>query len=169
MRVIYSLRFDVTKVIDELEIYSKHLDKFWNISLTRNMMALLDSGLYYIHGRDRSLRPIVVFTPEIALKIKANVQDAVVASHFVNNYILKYLLWEEKIETWSGIMDLSNLSFTSLPLAWIKDFIKAFMHTSHCRMHKGYMLNTTWGFRMVWKIVNIFSEVANAKLTVEGK
>ena len=92
MRVIYSLRFDVTKVIDELEIYSKHLDKFWNINLTRNMMTLLDSGLYYIHGRDRSLRPIVVFTPEIALKIKANVQDAVVASHFVNNYILKYLL-----------------------------------------------------------------------------
>lgn len=169
MRILTSTVFEYEKSVEEFMIYNQyHLD-YKSIILSENQKNLLNSGLFYTHGRDKCLRPITFFNPDVVVKINAELEDAIVVSHFVNQYIINYLMVTEKVENWVCVLDLSNLSFTALPKAWIIQFIKVFSHNYYGRAKKSYMLNTSLGCRMMWNIVKIFiDKVSISKLTVEG-
>ena len=133
------------------------------------MKDLLDSGLYYIHGRDRSLRPITFFSPAVVLVKQFDINDAIIASHFVDQYMINYLMTPEKVENWNWVLDLGNLSFNSLPKKWILDFIKAFSHHYYSRARCNYMLNSSFAVRAIWNIVKVFVDpVTKSKMIIEG-
>ena len=133
------------------------------------MVGLLDSGLYYMYGRDTSLRPLLVFSPKVILTLEIELDDAMLATHFVAQYIIDNLFKPGKIENWVHILDLANLSFTSMPKKWIISFIKNFNHHYYQRNRRMFLLNVGWGVRTMWNIVKIFvHNTTKQKLIFDG-
>ena len=147
MRILDACQLDIEAAVEELNFDHKWRVKTLPIFLSDSMKNLLQSGLYYAHGRDRSLRPITIFSPAVALNHKFGIKEAILASHFVDQYVIDFMLAPGKIENWIGILDLGNLSFSSLPKQWIIEFIKAFSHHYYARLRKTYMLNASFGVR----------------------
>ena len=169
LRILDSFDFDIEATVEEL-----NFDHKWRIStlpifLSDSMKNMLKSGLYYVHGRDRSLRPITVFSPVVVLSLEFEVKEAILATHFVDQYIIDFMLAPGKVENWIGILDLGNLSFSSLPKKWILEFIKAFSHHYYARLRRTYLLNSGFGVRWMWNIVKIFvDKTSKRKIIVEG-
>ena len=169
MRILDACHFDIEDTLEELNLDHKWRVNTLPIFLTEPMKNLLQSGVYYIHGRDRSLRPITVFSPAAVLDMEFEIKDAIFACHFVDQYIIDFMLAPEKVENWVGILDLGNLSFSSLPKQWILEFIKAFSHHYYARIRRTYLLNSSFGVRWMWNIVKIFVDnVSKSKIVVEG-
>ena len=133
MRILHSADYNNKKAEEELNLHYNWKLETLPIVLNNVMKDLLDSGLYYVHGRDKSLRPLNIFCPAVVLEKQFDINDAIAASHFVDQYIINYLMTPEKVENWSSILDLGKLSFNSLPKKWILDFIKAFSHHYYSR------------------------------------
>ena len=153
LRILDAWDLDIKKAVEEF-----NFDHEWRVNtlpifLTDQMKKLLESGLYYVHGRDRSLRPISIFSPAIVLGIDYEINDAILASHFVNQYIIDFMMTQEKVENWVGILDLGSLSFTSLPKRSIMEFIKAFSHHYYARLRRTYLLNSSFGVRAMWNLI----------------
>ena len=67
-------------------------------------------------------------------------------------------------------MDLDNISFSTLPKQWAVSLIKAFSGNYHWRTRKIFMLNTSWGCRMMWNIINVFiDEVVKSKIKLASE
>ena len=89
------------------------------IVLDDKSIKWLKYGLYYWHGRDRNLRPVMIFCPNVVLEYKIELEDAIKATHFVSQYVLNHLFYERKIENYLTILDSAKLSITALPKMWI--------------------------------------------------
>ena len=147
------------KLKDAYEELTHHLNFLANtlpIVLTEPMMKLLDSGYYYSHGRDRSLRPIMFVSPKEILGLGLEPHDDITAIHFVAQYVMRHKMWPGKIENVLTIIDLANLSFTALPKKWIMIFINNFNHNYYQINTKMINLNTTWSIRLLWKMFKSF-------------
>lgn len=75
--------------------------------------------------------------------------------------MINHILTPGKVENWMGILDLGNLSMNSLPKKFIIDFISEFSHNYYQRSTYSFMLNTTFGLRMLWNVIKIFVESVN--------
>lgn len=51
-------------------------EKTFPMVLSDNQKTLLDSGLLYVHGRDRSLRPIMIFCPKVILSYDIGLEES---------------------------------------------------------------------------------------------
>lgn len=74
-----------------------------------------------------------------------------------------------KVENWINILDLAQLSFTSLPKAWIIAFIKSFSSTTYARSRVMYLLQSGMAVRMMWNIVKIFVHPTTSKKLIFSK
>lgn len=52
-------------------------------------MELLDNGYLYTHGRDKLFRPLVIHNPKVFKTINPEMDDALLACHFVMQYIIE--------------------------------------------------------------------------------
>ena len=109
-----------------------------------------------MYGRDKSLRPILTFCPKIVLSLKIELEEAMLATHYVAQYVSDHLFVDGKIENWLHILDLAHLSFTSLPKKWIISFIKNFSHHYYQRNRRMFLLNAGFAVRTMWNIVKVF-------------
>lgn len=130
--------------------------KTFPMVLTDNQKTLLDAGLFYTHGRDKSLRPIVIFDPKVILEYDIGLEESLPACQFVSNYIIEHMFYIGKVENFTNILDLGKLSFNALPKAWIIAFIKSFSSTTYARSRKMFLLNAGTAVSMMWAIVKMF-------------
>lgn len=138
------------------------------IVLTEPMMELLDSGLYYMYGRDKSLRPLMMFCPKVITTLKIELEEAMMATHFVAQYVVQYKMYPGKVENWLTVLDLGKLGMTSLPKKWIMSFVKNFNHNYYQRNCGMFLLNVSWGVNAMWAIVKPFVHpTTREKLTFE--
>ena len=140
------------KLVEHLEWRKEHLP----IILNDTQKHILDSGLFYVHGRDRSLRPVTFFCPKIILEIEWELEESLLACHFVADYIIENMFVVGKIENWINVLDLAKLGFTSLPKKWIIHFIKHFSTHMFARTRWMFILNAGVAVSMMWSIVKIF-------------
>ena len=89
------------------------------VILDDKMIKWLESGLYYCHGRDRNLRPIMIFCPKVVVTQNIELEDAIITTHFVSQYIIDHLMYEGKVENYLTILDSAKLSITALPKMWV--------------------------------------------------
>jgi len=61
MRVFEAMDWKHEDAMKELEIHLTWRKETLPIVLTDPMANLLESGLYYMYGRDKSLRPLMMF------------------------------------------------------------------------------------------------------------
>ena len=140
------------KLVEHLEWRRDHLP----IILNDTQKLILDSGLFYVHGRDRCLRPVTYFCPKIILSIQSELEESLLACHFVAHYIIENMFVVGKIENWVNVLDLAKLGFTSLPKKWIIHFIKHFSTHMFARTRWMFLLNAGTAVSMMWSIVKIF-------------
>ena len=126
------------------------------IILDEKTIKCLDSGLYYSHGRDRNLRPVMIFCPKVVVTQKIELEDAITATHFVSQYLIDHMMYEGKVENYLTILDSANLSFTALPKMWIVTFVKTFNHYYYQRNVCMAVLNVHWTIRAIYAIVKPF-------------
>lgn len=156
MRFLQANHYKVKKAVEDI---LSHLD--WRkttlpIILTSMQKQFLDEGMFYIHGRDKNFRPLNVFDPRVIIGKNADQDEVLMIVHFVLQYIIDNMLMPGKVENWVGLMDLSNLSLSAIPKKWLGGFIKSCQANYKCRGVKSFILNSTWGVRMIWKMVSPF-------------
>jgi hypothetical protein len=156
MRFLQANHYKVKKASEDL---LSHLD--WRVNtlpilLTTAQKQFLDEGMFYIHGRDRNFRPLNVFDPRVVVGKNADKEEILMIVHFVLQYIIDNMLMPGKVENWVGLMDLSNLSLSKIPKKWLGGFIKSCQSNYKCRGVKSFVLNSSWGVRMIWKMVSPF-------------
>lgn len=170
MRVLEAMEWKHKEALDELKLHTDFLKETLPIILTDPMKELLDSGLYYMYGRDKSLCPLMIFWPAVVASLKCELEEAMTATHYVAQYVVNYMMHVGKIENWLTILDMANLGVTSLPRQWITSFVKNFNHNYYQRNKGMALLNTAWSLRAMWSVVKPFVHpTTREKLMFEGK
>lgn len=156
LRFIQANHYKVEKAVEDLLTHLEWRRTNLPICLTTDQKRFLDEGLFYIHGRDKNFRPLNIFDPRVIIGKKADRDEVIMIVHFVLQFIIDNMFIPGKIENWVSIMDLSNLSINELPKQWLNSFIKSCQSNYKCRGVKSFILNASWGIRLVWKLVSPF-------------
>ena len=94
------------------------------IQLTDHMRELIvELGLSYTHGRDRSLRPITFFQPVVVVGRDIILEESIMATHYVAQHLIEEMMVIGKVENWVNVLDVAKLGLSSLPRSWITAFI----------------------------------------------
>ena len=76
-------------------------------------LSLLQSGVYYILGRDKSMRPLLFINYRKLIYLDSKVLQTL--AFFIVEYMQKYLLVEETIENFNIIVNCTSLNFLTFP------------------------------------------------------
>ena len=136
------------------------------IVLNEKMIDCLNLGLFYSFGRDRCLRPILIFRPKVSVDHKIQLEDAIQTSHFVLQYVIENMMFEGKVENFITILDSEKLSFTQLPKMWIVSFVNTFNHFYYQRNVWLAILNAHWSVNMLYAIAKPFLHETTKKKTI---
>ena len=68
------------------------------VILTPNMREMLDLGLMYLFGRDRSLRPTNILYPYKLESCKGGIEEARQVLHYVDKYTVEYMIKPGKVD-----------------------------------------------------------------------
>ena len=60
LRHLYTSDSDNARAYSSIKSHFQYRNKVFPMSMTENMITLLNSGGIYIHGRDKNFRPIVI-------------------------------------------------------------------------------------------------------------
>lgn len=134
LRVLWGEEFKIKQSAEKLLEHLRWREETLPITMTDVMWDLIrDSGLFYTHGRDRSLRPISIFQPIVIVGKNIVLEDSLLACHYVADYIIEKIMVVGKVENWINILDLAKLGLTTLPKSWIIAFIKSFSKNTYAR------------------------------------
>ena len=132
--------------------------------------SLIDHGFLYTHGRDKLFRPLVIHNPRIFKTMKPDINEALIACHFVMQYIVEHMLIPGYIENWIPIIDLDNMSVNDIPKRRILSFINSNKMVFKCRAYKCYIFRSTTGLRWLYKLISPFldTRARNKLVFVKG-
>lgn len=170
MRVFEGMEWKHKEGLKELRLHIDWIHETLPIMITEPMVELIESGTFYMYGRDRSLCPIMHLCPRPLTGLKLNVDEAIMATHFVAQYVKDHMMYAGKVENWLTIMDVDNMSVSALPKSWIFNFVKAFNHHYYQRNKGMFLMNISWGVNFMWKLVKPFiHHTTQQKLIFEKK
>jgi len=157
LRVLEGEEFKTKQASKRLLEHLKWREETLPITLNDNMHELIaDLGLFYTHGRDRSLRPLTFFQPIVVVGRKVDLEESLLACHYVAQHIIENMMVIGKVENWINVLDLAKLSVSSLPKSWIIAFIKSFSSNTYARTRCMYLLNAGTAVAIVWAVVKVF-------------
>jgi hypothetical protein len=121
------------------------------------MAELMEAGMFYMHGRDRGLRTILVFRPvEVNNHPDVPLEEAMMVTHFLGQLIIDFYFHKEKTENWLTIFDLDGLGLFNMPTKHAISFINVFKHNYYQRNVGMFVLNAPMSLSLPWKIVSVF-------------
>ena len=127
------------------------------IQLTDHMRELIvELGLSYTHGRDRSLRPITFFQPVVVVGREIILEESIMATHYVAQHLIEEMMVIGKVENWVNVLDVAKLGLSSLPRSWITAFIKSFSQNLYARSRIMFLVNCSTAVSIIWSIVKVF-------------
>lgn len=65
LRALYKVDMDVAKAYDTIMTAQQLINEMFPIKFTQRAHEIVQSGCFYIAGRDRHYRPVLVATPAI--------------------------------------------------------------------------------------------------------
>ena len=163
MRFLYGNDFNNKATYKNILSTIEFRHEYLPIILNDEMKELIDSGMMYIHGRDKCFRPIYVIQAVKITEAKAELDNIMLAEFFVTFYGMENMTLPGKIENWVTINDMANLSMRKLPTKFISKVLKLFQAHLKCRGRQFIQLNVTFGVRAIWKMLSPFID-ANTHL-----
>lgn len=148
----YKIKNTVSNIQAHLEFRRQTLP----VILNDNMKTLIDKGLFYMHGRDRWFRPILISKARVLTEATPELEDALKAWYFVWFYVIEHCMLQGKVENWINVTDLDNIAINKLPAKFIINFITSTQAHLKCRGKKFFVFNVTFAVRMIYKLVAPF-------------
>ena len=125
--------------------------------LTPLSVKLLNSGAFYILGRDKFYRP--TFVMDVEAMARLTIEDPAIVTvevftdlfTFLWEYVTRVMLLPGQIVQWVTIINMGNLGINAIPRDLIMGFGK--VCSAHCLyyMKKCYYLRVSWAQRMLYK------------------
>ena len=156
MRFIVCNKFKIKDAVKNLQQNIDFMEDLKPIYVTDTMKEILESGYIYLHGRDRSLRPICINNLGVISKHDFDVHDAYNTNWFVIYYLIDHILVPEKVENWIMVSDMDGLSMTKIPTKVLKACMKSAQDNLKSRVSFFYYVNVTWGLRATWTLIKPF-------------
>jgi hypothetical protein len=166
MRFLYGNNFKHKDIYKNINEHTEWISTAKPFLINDEVKELLDSGMMYIHGRDKCLRPIFFIQSEKITSSEASPENIMLTSWFVTYYGVDNMCETGKVENWVSVNDMANLSMRKLPLKFIGNLLKEFQKHLLCRGRKFCLLNVTFGIRAIWKMLSPFVD-ANTHLRTD--
>mmetsp|Transcript_25423 Transcript_25423/g.25176 ORF Transcript_25423/g.25176 Transcript_25423/m.25176 type:complete len:132 (+) Transcript_25423:309-704(+) len=125
MRFLQANDYKPKLAVKELQQNLTWREEHLPIILTDVQKELIDNGYLYTHGRDKLFRPLVVHNPKVYKAFKPDIDEALMACHFVMHYIRDNMMIPGIIENWVPIIDLANMSVNDIPKKRVLSFINS--------------------------------------------
>ena len=87
-------------------------------------MKWLNKGVYYVHKRDKSCRPIFIIPVKKLSKSGIDQNLLVGMSCFINEYLTNRAFVPGRVENWVVIFDLKGVGMLNAPKKLIKAVVK---------------------------------------------
>lgn len=123
---------------------------------------MLQSGCFYLFGRDKWYRPAFVMDGQVMARIAKSDPEMISAEvfsemfTFLYQYIKKCILLPGQCEQWITICDLNNMSATSLPRKQILAFGNLCQANLMYFLFRSFYTHVGWGQRLLYKGVQSF-------------
>lgn len=161
LRLLLSYKFDMRKAAQALltmQQYRRTVMPEGYRSLHSRVSPLLQSGAFYVHGRDHRYRPMLfVNLSRFDLK-RYPIEDYCHLICFTLDYVLTNMMLPGQVENWIVITDLCNMGITQIPKSEFKLICKVLQDNFRCRMLTNYVVNSPrmvdWGWKVVKNFIN---------------
>ncbi|CAD8158833.1 unnamed protein product [Paramecium pentaurelia] len=128
--------YDISNTIEVLKQHLSWRNKI-NLSHTPNDVVL--NGAVYIHGHDKSFRPVIIINIFKALKYK--LKDFTMGFDYLFNMLIRDVLISYYVESTIILIDMGNLIQLQYHLTnELMDFVKKCEQNYYGRIHKIYII-----------------------------
>lgn len=159
LRFLYANNFNIKKTIKAIGIYiKKYFQYTFILNPCAKLIEILNSGAFYINGRDSRFRPILHFSIAKLDTIKRNngINDIINSVIYIFEYSLRYLLLPGQIESWIIMIDVcksvSNIGDE------LKEVFKLLKSSYPCRLFKLFIVNVKGINYLTWSFVKLLIE-----------
>ncbi|TRY50144.1 SEC14/CRAL-TRIO lipid binding domain [Cryptosporidium tyzzeri] len=154
LRYLQGNEYDFVKAWDDIKRHVRWRQNFRMIEDRNKLEKLLRNGYCYIHGRDKLLRPIIVFRAKAFLDGEEPDNIIHVVYYWFEFVITNMLAWN-RVEQWRVIMDLQDVTFYNAPISLLKDIA-----TNLQRNYRGYLaqmsfINAPIIFWGLWQAISL--------------
>lgn len=118
--------------------------------------APIDAGCFYVHGRDRQFRPILILDVRKLLQLRLTPEQTLRLNYFLLEWVVENMLRPGKVETWDILMDLADVPLKEIPMKPLKTMMKSLTIFYCCCLYRTYVLNPAPIIGTIWKLVQLF-------------
>jgi len=131
-------------------------------------MSFLQKRPIFTIGHDKKFRPVIYVYPA---QVKDNELELFADSvAFFLLVVVKHLMRNYFIENWIIVVDLEKRGFTNFPFKALQAMVKVSSLVFSGRLHRMYMLNPSFMFWGLWKILSKFiNEDTAAQISILKK
>jgi len=157
----YDIEKSHKEIVHEIEWKKINLPIFFN----NDIKNVLNTGFFYVHGRDKCFRPLIFFNPMKYDKNKFPFEIWQKATEYFIEFLIQKCFVSGRIENWNLIVDCKELSMSKIP--WdLQNLFKNIKGVYRCRLYKLYLLNLSGIFNFLWNLsVKIIGPTVEAKAT----
>lgn len=126
---------------------------------------LVKSGFFYIHGRDRMFRPIIIINPrqlrmfkDYKMEQSIMFEQTIRACSFIMEYVLKNIHLPGQVENWLVICDVNKLGISEIPVKLVGKVIGCLSDNYRCKSRRMFIVNTGMAIKWAWKVIQTFMQ-----------
>lgn len=159
MRFLTNNRYNWKNTWKNIKTTLKFREEMYPVILTDSMKVIIESGLIYLHGRDRCFRPVLWAQGRVLTDNDFDLDEAIKVSFFFLRYGQEFLTMPGKIENWVQITDMHGVNVWKIPLRIVYRYIHLFQTNIKWRWVHFININVGFAVRTVWNIVKSFVDV----------
>jgi len=171
LRFLQANNYKYEQALENILTHIKYVKENLPIALNDDSKRLLSNGLLYIHGRDKSFRPILIFRTSVLTELsEREYPDAMDAMMFVILYTINHLLVPGKVENYNVISDMGDSPVLKVPVKFCIEMARIFQTHFKCRAHLCIALRATFGIKTIWKLISPFvDEKIRSKIVISSE
>ncbi|KAL4441557.1 hypothetical protein ABPG74_021489 [Tetrahymena malaccensis] len=163
LRFLYANQFKYEKTLKTMETHQEWRSQALPPKFTEEIKQFLETGAFYVHGRDNRFRPILVINVKRLNFKNIKIQLILDSMTYFFEFILSNMMLPGQIENWVVILDLGNIGLSSLPINGLKQIMGYLSSNYRSRMFATYVVNTPSSIFIPYKIIKGFLEEATIK------
>nr|SCN60482.1 CRAL/TRIO domain-containing protein, putative [Plasmodium chabaudi adami] len=123
-----------------------------NLPIKReDIKDIINNGYIYIHGRDKSMHPIIVINCKRFITV--NTKEVLKVAYYWMEFAIANLFVEGKIEQWRVIIDLSSCSVLNIPVSTLKEISQSLSCNYRSRLSKMLVLSAPFFISGMWHML----------------
>lgn len=118
----------------------------------------MENGVFYIYGRDKTFRPLVIIDAAKLVEFQSKIEgvDLIHFSILILEYLEINMLIPGRIENYILIIDCQNLGVMNTPYALLKSVLSVIQSQYKCKARAIFCLNSPTSMSVIWNTVKLF-------------